>query len=174
MKLAAILIVSLAACASNDDSSSQTTSKQDAKKALTSATSSIGGAEKQSASFASAVHVTAPCVTSGTVTLDGSHDVSTDGLHQQYDLDAAFAGCQTADGKLDGELHFKTTIDSGNFTAQLSGDISWDGENDAVSCAFDLEAEVSATKQSLTGTVCGYDLAELDVDIDDLKISLGQ
>ena len=168
MKLAAIALVSLVACASNDDS--PTTSKQDAKHALVGATSSIGSAQsKQAANLTSAVHVSAPCQSGGTVALDGTADI---GPIQKYDLDAAFAACATPDGTLDGALHYAYTLSGTDFTAALTGQLDWTGAQGAVSCAFDLHVAIASASVSVSGTVCGYDLADLDVDVGDLSISV--
>ena len=164
MKLAAIALVSLVACTSNDDSPS--TSKENARGALVGATNSIGSAQKQSANLTTAVHATAPCQSGGTVTLDGDADI---GQIQKYDLDAAFAACATPDGTLDGTLHYEYTLNNGAFSAALTGALDWTGAQGAVSCAFDLHVDVGAGV-SVRGTVCGYDVGELDVNAGDISI----
>ena len=171
-KLYTLIPLLVAACASDSDHNSG--SKQDARRALISTTHALGSIEGRAAALApgltTTINFTAPCSSAGSLGIDGTHNLSDDGLKEDFDISAKFIGCSEGDGALDGEVNWTAAIDNGNFESSLTGTLDWADATTSASCTFDLHVKASATSVSFSGTACGYDVSELDLDADDLGI----
>jgi hypothetical protein len=174
MKLASsILFVTLTACATNEAPS---TSKQSAARVLQIAAQQLDAAERRASDgnlapdIDATVNFTSPCGT-GLVTVTGSYEANDDGTSSKFDVDASFDKCgANADGVLDGDISWKATQNGDAFTASSAGSLVWTDSLGVATCAFDFTIEVNATSAKYSGTICGHDADELDLDIDDLGI----
>jgi hypothetical protein len=172
LSLTLIPLLAFAACASEDKE--PTTSKENASHALTAATQSLSRASKQSnAAFAANVSYTGPCLTRGSICVDGSENGADDGSRFDFDVSAKFNACTLDADSLDGNVHVKVSQNLTGVEADIDGSLDWIGANDAASCAFDLHIKAGSAGISLTGTACGYDVEDLDFDIDDLDLDFG-
>lgn len=174
MRLSSTLIplLAFAACASEDNQ--PTTSKQNASHAVTAMTKSLSRASTQSrAAFAANVSYTGPCLTSGTISVDGSANGADDGSVFDIDVSAKFNACTVETDSLDGNVHVKVSQDLADIEADIEGDLDWTGAEGSASCAFDFHLKATSAGITLTGSACGYDVDDLDFDIDDLDLDFG-
>jgi len=172
LSLTLIPLLAFAACASEDKQ--PTTSKQNASHAVAAMTKSLSRASTQSnAGFAANVSYTGPCLTSGTITVDGSASGADDGSVFDIDVAAKFNACALDTESLDGDVHVKVSQDLTGVEADIDGDLDWTGAEGSASCAFDLHIKAGSAGISLTGSACGYDVEDLDFDIDDLDLDFG-
>jgi len=88
------------------------------------------------------------CPAGGDVSFTGT------GNGSSYDLTFAFNSCNLGAAVFDGSWHF--TGDA--TTTKIVGGVSLEGQNFGFSCDFDL----SVTGQAISGTACGYTVAELN------------
>lgn len=160
--LSALTIALAAGCGAVHDGPS--TTKQDANRVLNLATTAFAKLEDSGQRLTSTVEVSEPCEVAGSIAIAGDYEASSDG-RASYDLTGSFNRCANSDGTLDGQLVWHSEHDSGGTSVTLDGELSWIG-NDGVSasCQFDLAVTVNPGGITVTGTACGYDVRELDVD----------
>jgi hypothetical protein len=159
MKLT-ILIPLLFACTASQSDEPQA-SKRDAGRALATASSLLenidtAAAVKSLLPASGTVSLTEPCPTSGSIELAGTFE--TVGTHSEFDVTADFVACAVESEQLDGSVRWTETIDGDDHTMTLTGTLAWQGAGGSASCTFD----VTMSNGTLTGTACGYDVAELD------------
>jgi hypothetical protein len=167
MKLATLLSLGLLpfafACAAETSGDKPQASKRDAGRALSTASTLLESIDTESTirsalpGASGTVDFTAPCPTSGSIELDGTFEISDDG-HSEFDVTAGFLACAVDSEQLDGSVHWTETLDGDDYTATLTGTLAWQGPGGSASCTFD----VAINNGTITGTACGYDVAELD------------
>jgi hypothetical protein len=169
--LSFVSLLSIAACATDDGNRTPTTSRANAQAALSAATAAMDrAADRADDSLSANVSITEPCGTTGTISLDGSYNGTDDGLTGKYDVTAKFIGCGSPEGTLDGTVRWQSEHDQSDFDASIVGNLDWHAQGIAASCAFDLHVSLKGGVASYTGTVCGYDVDELDLDLDDVDL----
>jgi hypothetical protein len=157
MKLLNLLpIVLVAACSSGP-------SKQDSTQIFASATSALTVAQGDAVAQAGggsgdlALDFTGPCALGGTVSVNGSY--TGDGSEMAaFDLAASFNGCSQLGGSIDGDLHWTSSTSATGYTAAMTGELDWDGNDSSGSCTFDVHIAISNTAVSYSGSLCGYDV----------------
>jgi hypothetical protein len=162
MKLT-IIVPFLFACTASQSDEPQA-SKRDAGRALSIASSLLDNIDTEAAirrvlpGTNGTVDYTSPCPTSGSIELDGTFEISDDGLHAEFDVTAGFLACAADSEQLDGSVKWIETRDGDDYTSTLAGTLTWQGAGGSASCTFDLEIN----NGTISGTACGYDVAELD------------
>jgi hypothetical protein len=170
------LIVLLAsACTAQSPQGSSTASEQDARRVFQVASAAIKNAENSApqgvvAPVTANIDFNAPCATSGSLSIAGSFEGNDTGTDSSFDLSASFDACADVGGVLDGDLHWKSDQVGDSYTASLDGSLTVESGGVTATCVFDLSVEVTPTSQSFSGSVCGFDPDELDIDTDDFQI----
>ena len=164
MKLAILLVPFSFACAAQTTDSKPQASKRDAGRALSTASAMLenidakAGVKGALPGTTATVNFTEPCPTSGAIKLDGSFETNDGGTHSEFDVNAAFQACAVDSEQLDGTVHWTETLDGDDYTSMLTGTLAWQGPAGSATCTFDI----AITNGTITGTACGYDVAELD------------
>jgi hypothetical protein len=100
---------------------------------------------------------------SGGVTVKGKYTGEGSDDRATFDLETTFAGCHEAAGTLDGNLQWESDASSAGFSASITGELDWTGNNGSASCDFDLSLAVTSTSVSYSGHLCGYDVGTLSI-----------
>jgi hypothetical protein len=158
-----VLALALAACTTNGGGGGNSSvTRQRATSVYSAASTRLETALKatsQHASLTGNIDVSSPCATSGDIALLGTYD-SVAG----FDMTASFSACQESEGRLDGELHWLEKTDAAGITDTWTGTLDFVDADGTWSCTFDYHSIVSATSVRLSGTICGYDVAN-DLDL---------
>ena len=88
--------------------------------------------------------------------MSGAYAGDTTDERATFDLQTTFAGCHEVTGTLDGSLQWTSAATGTSFTASITGDLDWKGNNGDASCEFDLSTTVATTGVSWGGHLCGY------------------
>ena len=160
------LVGSLAACTDN-------ASKQESVQIFAAATTAMTSAQSNAVEQARAGHLVAPadvrldyagaCSLGGGVTVTGNYSGEDTGDRAVFDLQTSFAGCREATGTLDGTLRWESDASADGFTASMTGELDWTGNNGSASCDFDLSLSLTSTSVHYAGHLCGYDVGELTI-----------
>ena len=166
MKLIAILLVPFAvACtATTESESGPRASRRDAGRALGAATAVLENLDTKAGArgVLATVSFSEPCETSGSINVDGSFDSNQQ--TSKFDVDVEFAQCAIEGDLLDGTVHWTEEADGDSYTSKLTGTLAWTGVDATASCTFDLTMESTPSGITYSGTVCGYDAAELNAE----------
>lgn len=93
------------------------------------------------------------CKDGGTLKLTGNYMVAAGGV--VFDNTAAFTDCESNGVKMGGTLTWKATASQGGSTVTMKGTLTTNNGT----CVFDYKAEVTAGSATVSGTICGYDVA---------------
>jgi hypothetical protein len=165
IKLLPVVALSLAACTDN-------ATKQESMQIFAAATTAMTSAQADAVQTAKAGNLVAPeqvnldysgvCSLGGGITVSGQY--SGDGSDRAtFDLSTTFNGCHEVTGTLDGNLSWSSEATATGFTASMTGELDWTGNNGSASCDFDLSLSITQTSVSYGGHLCGYDVAELTI-----------
>ncbi|HEY5949306.1 MAG TPA: hypothetical protein VIV40_27620 [Kofleriaceae bacterium] len=165
MRLAKLLpLLAVAVVAGCTDSAT----KQESVQIFTAASSALGSAQSRAVDQARVGQLTAPaevtldfsgpCTFGGTVALSGNYVGDDNDERAAFDLSASFAGCKEITGTLDGNLQWTSEATAAGFSASLTGDLEWHGNDGDASCGFDLSLTVNDTGIVYGGHLCGYDV----------------
>jgi hypothetical protein len=105
---------------------------------------------------------TAGCSLAGSVSIDGSYDVTD--LGQSFDLTASFDNCHEREGTFDGALQWTEDVTPDSVRETTHGTLDFTDADGAWSCAFDFTLVVDGTGVHYAGTICGYAAAQLDIE----------
>jgi len=165
MKRLLVLSIVFAAACSNQPT------KDESVQVFASASVAMSSAQSRAVTQARGTALTAPadlslafngaCTLGGSIALNGTYTGDGNDDHAAFDLTTSFNGCHELQGTLDGDLHWTSNADSTGFTAAMTGDLDWQGQNDSASCSFDLHLAITATSIEYHGSLCGYDVTEL-------------
>ena len=146
-------------------------SKQDSFAAFGAATVAMANAQSQAVQDAQQAVVapaeltldfTGACPAGGTVAVTGTYDTSGSGQNAAFDMTTTFDACADAQGTIDGQLRWTSVVDGTRYTATMKGAIDWAGQNGSASCDFDLQITVDGQTVTYAGSICGYDMSELN------------
>lgn len=163
LALLSLLTFSAAACATDNNSQPQPgqPSQRDASRAASAASTRL---EAAAASFGrnvtATVDASANCAVGGAVKLAGSFDSNTG-----FDVTATFAACHENEGTLDGSLHWVEQIKGTTIEDSFQGTLHFVDAGLDATCVFDYHVTVGGGGVSVSGSICGYDVSELDVHI---------
>jgi hypothetical protein len=166
IKLLPVLALAVGACA--DDNAT----KQESVQIFAAATTAMSSAQSKAVEAAKAGNLVDPeeieldfsgvCSLGGAVTVKGSY--KGDGTdHATFDLQTSFTGCHEPTGTLDGNLSWESDASDAGFSAAITGQLDWTGNNGSASCNFDLSLSVTQTTVNYSGHLCGYDVGTLSI-----------
>lgn len=167
MKLLKLLpLLALVACADN-------ATKQESVQIFAAATSAMSSAQSKAVEQAKAGHLVDPeqveldyagvCSLGGSVTVKGTYVGEGSDDRATFDLRTTFDGCHEPTGTLDGNLTWESDASAAGFSASITGELDWTGNNASASCDFGLSLAVTPTSVSYSGHLCGYDVGELSI-----------
>jgi hypothetical protein len=142
--------------------------KQESVQIFAAATTALGSAQTKAVAEAKGASLTAPadltldyagsCSLGGTVALRGTYAGDGTDDRAAFDLSAAFDSCRELTGTLDGSLRWTSVATGSSFTASLTGELDWHGNDGDASCDFDLSLTIGDSGVSYGGHLCGYDV----------------
>ena len=162
--LTLVPFLALAACTDN-------ATKQESVQIFAAATTAMSSAQADAVEQARAGHLVAPadvqldfsgpCSLGGSVALAGSYAGDSNDERAVFDLQTTFAGCREVTGTLDGNLRWQSDASADGFSASITGELDWTGNDGSASCDFDLSLAITPTSVHYEGHLCGYDAGEL-------------
>jgi hypothetical protein len=117
------------------------------------ATTAGGGLHNDAAVM---LNYTFNCTGGGTILYTGSADTSAE--MQSVDVSEKATGCVSNNITLDGTMSYKTVVNGSNVNFKWTGSLTFKGQVSGT-CDVDVTVNSSGAGASVSGTVCGYNIA---------------